>query len=117
MLPRFQVYRRYAGKEKNDENNIERVLHEMKEIKNRNANFKTAISLIINDKYYLFKGIVNGKILRQRQGHFGFGYDSIFQPNGHEKSFAEMTLEEKNKISHRAIAIKELVSLLKKIKN
>jgi XTP/dITP diphosphohydrolase len=105
---------RYAGEEKNAENNIDKVLNEMLKIQNRGAFFKTIISLIINEKEYLFEGIVNGEITTQPIGSFGFGYDPIFIPEGQTKSFAEMTLEEKNKISHRAIAIKRLAEFLNK---
>ena len=108
---------RYADEEKSSEKNINKVLSELKNISNRNAKFKTVISLIINTKYYLFKGIINGNILSIPKGSFGFGYDSIFVPDGFTKSFAEMTLEEKNKISHRSIAIKQLAEFLNGFKS
>jgi XTP/dITP diphosphohydrolase len=103
---------RYSGEEKNADNNMSKVLKELKKNENRSANFKTIISLIINSKEYLFEGIVNGKILTSKRGQKGFGYDPIFQPEGYNKSFAEMSLEEKNKISHRALAVKKLVDYL-----
>jgi XTP/dITP diphosphohydrolase len=108
---------RYSGEEKDSEKNIKKVLYEMKNIKNRKAKFKTIISLIIQNKEYLFEGIVNGKITEEKQGEKGFGYDPIFIPDGYEKSFAEMPLEEKNKISHRAIAIKNLAEFLNGLKS
>jgi len=108
---------RYAGEEKNAEKNIKKVLQETKGIKNRNALFKTTISLIIGTKEYLFEGIINGNISTEMKGNNGFGYDPIFIPKDHTKSFAEMSLEEKNKISHRAIAVKKLVTFLDKLKD
>jgi XTP/dITP diphosphohydrolase len=107
---------RYAGEQKNSEENIDKLLKEMKFISDRRARFKTIISLIIDDKSYNFEGIVNGHILKERRGEEGFGYDSVFVPiiDGvvSEKSFAEMSLMEKNMISHRAIAVKKLVEYL-----
>ena len=108
---------RYAGEECSAEKNIEKVLSEMQDMKNRNASFKAVIALIITGKEYLFEGKVNGIILREPRGNYGFGYDPIFQPNGFEKTFAEMSLAEKNIISHRAIAVKKLVEFLIQIKN
>jgi len=103
---------RYAGEEKSSEKNIEKVLEEMKNIINRNACFIAIISLIIRNKEYLFEGKVYGMISTKKNGDNGFGYDPIFIPNGHSKSFAEMPNEEKNKISHRAIAVKKLAEFL-----
>ncbi|MBI4930132.1 MAG: non-canonical purine NTP diphosphatase [Bacteroidetes bacterium] len=107
---------RYAGEEKNSEKNIEKVLEEMKNTSNRYASFITVILLIIRNKEYLFKGKVDGIILTKRQGQKGFGYDPIFIPNGYNKSFAEMSLEEKSRISHRAIAVKKLAKFLNELK-
>lgn len=103
---------RYAGEEKSAEKNIKKVLQELKGIENRKACFKTVISLIINNKENLFEGEVNGAISAELKGGKGFGYDPIFIPNGYDRSFAEMTLEEKNKISHRGIAVRKLVEFL-----
>ena len=103
---------RYAGVEKNGEANMQKILHEMSEIKNRKARFRTIISLVINGKENLFEGIVDGKILNEKRGGQGFGYDPIFLPDGFSKSFAEMDLSEKNKISHRARAVQKLVAFL-----
>lgn len=103
---------RYAGKEQNVNKNIQKVLNEMNNFQNRNAQFRTVICLILNHSYYQFEGILKGSILTEKIGDFGFGYDPIFLPDGHKKTLAEMNLEEKNKISHRAIAIKKLVNFL-----
>ena len=108
---------RYAGEEKNSEKNIEKVLFEIKNCKNRNAKFKTVISLMVGQKEYQFEGIINGTIAEEKRGEKGFGYDPIFIPRGFDKSFAEMLLEEKNKISHRAIAIEKLAAFLNGLKN
>ena len=107
---------RYAGEAKNADENIKKVLNEMKNITHRSARFRTVVSLFINGKEYLFEGAVNGIILNETKGKDGFGYDPIFQPRGFTKSFAEMPLEEKNKISHRAIAINKLVEFLNGLK-
>jgi XTP/dITP diphosphohydrolase len=98
----------YAGSQKNADDNMQKVLTEMLGNSNRNAQFKTIIALVQNGNEYLFEGIIHGKILNQKQGTSGFGYDPIFMPNGYNKSFAEMSLAEKNNISHRAIAVKKL---------
>ena len=104
---------RYAGDEKNTEKNIEKLLFKMRNIKSRKARFKTVIALYLNKKLHLFEGIVNGEILNHKKGLNGFGYDCIFKPNGYDKSFGELPLEIKNRISHRAIAIKKLINFLK----
>ncbi|TAL60338.1 MAG: RdgB/HAM1 family non-canonical purine NTP pyrophosphatase [Bacteroidetes bacterium] len=129
---------RYACEEKpfdklrvtSTEKNIKKVLEELKGIQNRKADFKTIISLIINNKQYLFEGIVNGTISTELKGNKGFGYDPIFiplpSPGGDGcrqvgsatrgvRSFAEMSLEEKNKMSHRAVAVKKLTTFLRSI--
>jgi XTP/dITP diphosphohydrolase len=106
---------RYAGEEHNFEKNMNKVLAEMNGITNRKARFKTVISLILNGEEKKFEGIINGVILTEKRGQEGFGYDPVFQPDGFDKSFAEMDLEEKNKISHRAIAVRNLVNYLNKL--
>lgn len=108
---------RYAGEEKSAEKNIQKVLLEMKYLQNRNAYFKTIISLIINNTEYLFEGKVQGIISHELKGNYGFGYDPIFIPSGSGRSFAEMTIEEKNKISHRSIAVNKLAAFLNDLKN
>jgi XTP/dITP diphosphohydrolase len=107
---------RYAGEDKDASRNIEKVLLEMKNSKDRKAIFKTIISLIINDKEYLFEGIIKGIIADKVTGQNGFGYDPVFIPIGHTKSFAEFPMNEKNKISHRAIAVKKLIAFLNNLK-
>ncbi len=106
---------RYAGNQKNNADNIQKVLNEMKGLTNRNARFKTIISLVIDGVEKQFEGIVDGVILSSLKGDKGFGYDSIFQPNEYSLSFAEMDIEEKNKISHRGIAVNKLVEYLRSI--
>jgi XTP/dITP diphosphohydrolase len=103
---------RYAGEPKNDENNIQKLLKNLKAFDNRNAQFKTVIALIMDGKEQLFEGIIKGKISSEKRGKNGFGYDPIFIPDGYDKTFAEMDLSEKNKISHRAIAVKKLIEFL-----
>jgi XTP/dITP diphosphohydrolase len=104
---------RYAGEEKNADKNMQKVLKELSGQTNRKARFRTVIALIIEGKELCFEGEVNGEILEAKQGEMGFGYDPVFRPEGSVKSFAEMNLEEKNKISHRALAVNKLVDYLK----
>ncbi len=104
---------RYAGDQCNADDNMDKLLAALNGATNRNARFRTVVALILNDKEYTFEGICEGKILTQRTGNDGFGYDPIFQPLGHEVSFAQMDLNEKNKISHRGLAVKELIDFLK----
>ncbi len=94
--------------------NIRKLLNLMNEMKNRKARFITIIALVINKKEYLFEGIVEGNIMFERRGTYGFGYDPVFQPSGYDLTFAEMPIDEKNKISHRAMAVKKLVKFLNK---
>ena len=103
---------RYAGKSRNSEKNIKKLLKNLKNIKNRNARFKTVIALIMDNKLHTFSGIVEGYILDSPKGNNGFGYDPIFCPNGFNKSFAELTLKEKNLISHRSFAMKKLIDFI-----
>ena len=107
---------RYAGPGHDHEKNMDKVLSELKNVKNRKARFRTVISLLINSEETLFEGIVQGTILSERHGKEGFGYDPIFQPDGYNKSFAEMDLNEKNKISHRGRAVRKLVNFLNNYK-
>ncbi|GGC91986.1 non-canonical purine NTP pyrophosphatase [Flavobacterium lutivivi] len=104
---------RYAGEPKDDNKNIDKVLFELHNQTNRKANFKTVICLNLNDKQYLFTGIVNGSIINEKKGDNGFGYDPIFVANGFDKTFAQMTFEEKNQISHRAKAVMQMIDFLK----
>lgn len=104
---------RYADKDNSDaEANMKKVLSKMEGEENRKANFRTAISLILNGEQHNFEGIVHGNILKQKQGLEGFGYDPIFQPVNYTESFAELPSEVKNKISHRGLAVKKLVAFL-----
>ncbi len=103
---------RYAGNAHDFEANIDKVLQELHGIENRKARFRTVIALIMNGEVTLFEGIVNGKIGNERLGGKGFGYDPVFTPDGYDKTFAEMPLSEKNKISHRAVAVNKLVDFL-----
>ena len=107
---------RFAGEPSNSENNMQKLLTDLKNKSNRNAQFRTAVSLNINDANFLFEGICKGAILEKKQGEKGFGYDPIFKPENHTNSFAEMSSEEKNIISHRGIAIKKLVTFLSSYK-
>lgn len=106
---------RYAGEEKSSEKNIELVLQKLFKIKNRKARFKTVISLVIDGREIQFEGIVNGQILEEKRGTTGFGYDPIFKPDESHLSFAEMTMEEKGKISHRGRAVQKLVEYLSQL--
>ena len=103
---------RYAGPRKDSNDNMQKVLSKLEKIKTRKARFRTVISLIINGQEKQFEGIVDGIILKEKKGNSGFGYDPIFQPNGFNKSFAEMKLSEKNKISHRGRAVQKLAEYL-----
>jgi len=103
---------RFAGENKDSLANIEKVLEMLGDNKNRKARFRTVIALIFNDKEYLFEGIADGKIIREKRGREGFGYDPIFIPDGKTHTFAEMDLDEKNTISHRARAFEKLRQFL-----
>ena len=114
---------RYAGEQKNTNDNINKLLTKLTGVQNKNAHFKTILSLVIDGKEIQFEGIVEGTILTEKKGANGFGYDPVFAPlmyhdkkNESRISFAEMDLSEKNKISHRAIAVKKLVDYLSNLK-
>ncbi|GIZ15252.1 non-canonical purine NTP pyrophosphatase [Capnocytophaga catalasegens] len=104
---------RYAGEHKNSLENMQLVLQKMKKQTNRKARFKTIFALYIGKKLHLFEGIVQGFISQNPKGENGFGYDPIFIPNGYEQTFAEISCQEKNTISHRAKATQQLVTFLK----
>lgn len=105
---------RYAGPQRNSEDNMKLLLQKLNGEQNREARFRTVITLVESDgTEKQFEGIVTGKILTEKRGSGGFGYDPIFQPDGFKKTLAEMTMEEKNKISHRARAMSKLVDYLK----
>jgi len=105
---------RYAGKHGDHEANIDKVLTLLQGKTNRTARFRTVISLVWNGVEHFFEGTVEGTIRNERSGTEGFGYDPIFQPDGYKVTFAEMTLDEKNAISHRAIAVASLLEFLNK---
>lgn len=105
---------RYAGGEGHDsEANMRKLLAELEGKDNRKARFRTAISLILDGKEYLFEGIVNGEITTEKRGDSGFGYDPVFRPDGYEQTFAELGHEIKNQISHRARAVQKLCEFLR----
>jgi len=103
---------RFAGEQKNSEDNIDKLLAMLADKGNRRARFRCVIALIIDEKEFLFEGISEGKILKERKGSEGFGYDSVFLPSGSSLTFAEMPLQEKNKVSHRARAFEKLTEFL-----
>ena len=103
---------RYAGPQRNAEDNINKVISELENKDNRNAQFKTVIALHLNGKLQTFTGICKGEITKEKQGEKGFGYDPVFRADGYDKTFAEISLDEKNKIGHRGMAIGQLVAFL-----
>jgi XTP/dITP diphosphohydrolase len=106
---------RYAGPQKNDQDNMNLLLQKLEDKKDRSAYFKTVIALFIDGKHHTFEGRAEGKIIFKARGEHGFGYDPIFLPDGYESTFAEMTMLEKGEISHRARALKLLISHLGQI--
>jgi len=104
---------RYAGEDKDSKDNMEKVLQKLEGLKNRKSQFRTIISLWLNGEEKLFEGIVRGTVLTEKHGDNGFGYDPIFMPEGFKCSFAEMSLNKKNAISHRGIAVRKLTTFLK----
>jgi len=104
---------RYAGEAKNAEKNIQKLLLALKNKTDRNAQFRTAICLNLDGKQFLFEGVCRGEIIKEKQGQEGFGYDPIFKPTHSKDTFATMSSVEKNKISHRGIAVQKLVAFLK----
>lgn len=104
---------RYAGEQKNSDENMNLLLEKLKDSMDRNAQFRTVIALIIKGKEYLFEGVCKGHIIDEKRGALGFGYDPIFVPDGYDTTFAEMDLAIKNQISHRGLAVNKLVDFLK----
>lgn len=104
---------RYAGDDCDSQKNMTKLLHALSVESNRNAQFKTVISLIIDNKEYQFTGLCKGNIIQEQRGSNGFGYDAIFIPDGSNKTFAEMSMEEKNKFSHRKKATVQLIEFIK----
>ncbi len=103
---------RYAGENRSFDDNIEKLLTNLQSSANRSARFRTVISLILDEKEYFFEGICIGKIIEERKGNNGFGYDPVFVPDGSDKTFAEMDMAEKNKFSHRKKAMEKLINFL-----
>ena len=103
---------RYAGTPGDDRKNVDMLLENLKNAADRNARFRTVITLITDGREKQFKGVVNGKIINERRGNSGFGYDPVFVPNGYVTTFAEMSAEEKNRISHRGISIRKFADFL-----
>jgi XTP/dITP diphosphohydrolase len=106
---------RYAGDNVTYDDNIKKVLDRLKDSENRKARFRTVLCLILDGKEYSFEGTVNGLILEEKSGKSGFGYDPVFVPDGFDKTFAELSITEKNLISHRGKAIQKLKAFLENI--
>ncbi|MDR7129971.1 XTP/dITP diphosphohydrolase [Algoriphagus sp. 4150] len=106
---------RYAGEPRSDARNIDLLLKNLENASVRTARFKTVIALLLDGEEYKFEGVAEGEILDKRTGNGGFGYDPIFRPKGYLKSFAELSLTEKNAISHRGKAVSELIAFLSHI--
>lgn len=104
---------RYAGPECDAEANMNKLLKELEGKSDRSAQFRSVLALILDGKEHLFEGIVEGTITQSRSGDAGFGYDPIFMPNGYDITFAQMSVEEKNRISHRGLAVRKLVEFLR----
>ena len=107
---------RYAGNDHNSEKNMQKVLENLKGKNDRSACFRTCIALITSNNEYLFEGKIEGEIITEKKGESGFGYDPIFVPDGYIQTFAELGNDIKNKISHRALAVKKLINFLQPIK-
>ena len=105
---------RYAGYPINTNDNIKKLINNLERFSNKSARFRTVISLIINENIYSFEGVINGNIITEIKGKKGFGYDPVFIPNGYNKTFAELSLKEKNLISHRSIAVNKMIRFLEK---
>ena len=104
---------RYAGEQRNNHDNINLLLQNLENKADRKARFRTVIALVLDGEYFLFEGVVEGEIIKEMRGDNGFGYDSVFVPEGSDKTFAEMTAQEKNLISHRYRAITALITYLR----
>jgi XTP/dITP diphosphohydrolase len=104
---------RYAGDKKNNEDNINLLLHNLNDVAHPKAQFRTVITLVGLENTQTFEGIIKGEIVKERKGLQGFGYDAVFKPENSQKTFAEMTTAEKNQLSHRALAIQKLIAFLK----
>lgn len=103
---------RYAGEDRSFQHNIEKLLHNLQGHENREAQFRTVICLLLNGREHFFEGVCKGRILAEQKGREGFGYDPVFVPDGADRTFAEMSLEEKSRYSHRSKAVAQLVLFL-----
>jgi XTP/dITP diphosphohydrolase len=108
---------RYAGKQRSSEDNMDKLLLNLESKTNRGAQFKTVITLNLKGEQYLFTGIARGEITLEKNGNQGFGYDPIFRPENYQETFAQLSLETKNRISHRGKATQELIAFLNKNKD
>lgn len=108
---------RYAGEAKDNEANINLLLANLKDKPNRQAQFKTIFALCLGEELYTFEGIVRGEITYERKGTGGFGYDAVFLPEDYKETFAQMSADEKNRISHRGRALQQLSAFLRKVEN
>jgi XTP/dITP diphosphohydrolase len=106
---------RYAGEGKSFDDNINKLLNRLEGVEERKARFRTVIALIFENREYMFEGTVEGEILTERKGTGGFGYDPVFRAAGYDQTFAEMPLTEKNRISHRAVAMRKLLNFIEGI--
>jgi XTP/dITP diphosphohydrolase len=106
---------RYAGPQRNADDNMQKLLHKLENQPNRNAQFKTVICLCLTGKKHLFEGVIKGEITKEKIGKEGFGYDPIFKPLGYDETFAQMPLALKAKISHRGLAVEKLIDFLTKM--
>ncbi|MGV6832038.1 MAG: non-canonical purine NTP diphosphatase [bacterium] len=107
---------RYAGPQRNADDNMNKVLEGLATKSNRKAHFKTVVALILDNKEYTFEGICQGVITKEKRGYKGFGYDPIFQPEGYQETFAEIDLALKNQIGHRGKAVQKLINFLNSLK-
>lgn len=103
---------RYAGEQRNADDNMNKLLTELQDKNDRSAHFKTVIALILNGQQHTFEGICEGTIINEKKGEKGFGYDPIFMANGFEETFAQISLEEKNRVGHRGKAVQKLIGFL-----
>ena len=106
---------RYAGSQRSDQDNMNKLLNGLEDKDNRKAQFRTVVALILNDERYTFEGIVSGHIAESPTGNGGFGYDPIFVPDGYSESFGVLSAEVKNSISHRGRAFAEVAAFLKRM--
>lgn len=103
---------RYAGEQRNADDNMNKLLNELQDKNDRSAHFKTVVALILNGEQHTFHGICNGTIIKEKKGEKGFGYDPIFMATGFEETFAQISLEEKNRVGHRGKAVQKLIEFL-----